>query len=326
MKSLKFEKDIEKFTYNSFDAYFGDMNIAVFDIETLGLMANKHPVILGGICYFDRELTCLQYFAENLEDEEKVIGDCARELQKFDAVITFNGNRFDIPFFKKRANIFDIPLNAFPYHLDLYPVIRKFSDIKHFVPNMKQKTIEKFMGHFERTDEITGKESIELYYAYLRLRDTLLKEKILLHNSDDVFQLYRLLDVIKKTDFHAAMNALGFPFKTSCNRGIITKIEITGEKLVIKGTIGMSSGEEINFSDKINYMVNSRGGFKISFDLTPFKGYLIADLRDLMPFENPVNASPSFADDYLIVKEGRNIKTFEINMLSKLLTERIFSR
>lgn len=177
MKSLKFEKDIEKFTYNSFDAYFGDMNIAVFDIETLGLMANKHPVILGGICYFDRELTCLQYFAENLEDEEKVIGDCARELQKFDAVITFNGNRFDIPFFKKRANIFDIPLNAFPYHLDLYPVIRKFSDIKHFVPNMKQKTIEKFMGHFERTDEITGKESIELYYAYLRLRDTLLKDR-----------------------------------------------------------------------------------------------------------------------------------------------------
>ena len=75
MKSLKFEKDIEKFTYNSFDAYFGDMNIAVFDIETLELMANKHPVILGGIYYFDRELTYLQYFAENLEDEKKVISD-----------------------------------------------------------------------------------------------------------------------------------------------------------------------------------------------------------------------------------------------------------
>ena len=44
-----------------------------------------------------------------------------------------------------------------------------------------------------RDDEISGAESVELYNTYEKIQDPALGEKILLHNSDDILQLSRLL-------------------------------------------------------------------------------------------------------------------------------------
>jgi hypothetical protein len=38
-----------------------------------------------------------------------------------------------------------------------------------------------------------------------------LEKTILLHNHDDIMQLYRILPVIEKSRFHRAMSSLGFP-------------------------------------------------------------------------------------------------------------------
>lgn len=48
-----------------------------------------------------------------------------------------------------------------------------------------------------RKDSISGAESVELYLEYKKCQDQSLKEKlekkILLHNHDDLLQLYKLL-------------------------------------------------------------------------------------------------------------------------------------
>ena len=79
---------------------------------------------------------------------------------------------------------------SMPYNLDLYLVLNGHSPIKKFVPNLKQKTVENYMGLWQsRTDEISGAESVELYNTYEKTGREDLESKILLHNSDDVIQL-----------------------------------------------------------------------------------------------------------------------------------------
>lgn len=82
-----------------------------------------------------------------------------------------------------------------------------------------------------RDDEISGSESVELYNVYEKNHDPALGEKILLHNSDDILQLSRLLPVIGKSDFHKAMAALGFP----AGPLTVRKISIGKDRLTISG-------------------------------------------------------------------------------------------
>ena len=86
-----------------------------------------------------------------------------------------------------------------------------------------------------RDDEISGAESVELYNVYEKNHDPALGEKILLHNSDDILQLSRLLPVIGKSDFHKAMAALGFP----AGPLTVRKISIGKDRLTIQEINGL---------------------------------------------------------------------------------------
>lgn len=305
----------------------------------------------------ENQCTCIQYFAEGLYEERRILEKTVDTLKKLDVIVTFNGVRFDIPYVKKRAEIFDIPFDNIPYHLDLYQVIRNYSDIRNFLPNLKQKTVEKFMGLFSRTDEISGKESINLYYDYLDNGDPELKREILLHNSDDVFQLYRLMDIIKKTDFHKAMNELGFPVKGKNYYVEIREANVVNNKFTVKGISHLPVSERIYFGETLNYRIKPNKTFEISMDLVPFRNYLIADLRNFDCSNSLIKDLPGYSNEYLVVdesnnpkpkvsifgnkefdsavrmastfsnkskKESRSLKLPEANMLAKLLTERIF--
>lgn len=325
MKRVIYENSIKEFKNKIFSTYFGDMSYTVFDIETLGLSPHKHPMILGGFCYFDEKATCVQYFADNPDEENEILSESIEELQNFDFVITFNGSGFDLPFIKKRAEILGLEANNLPYHLDLYTVLRKFSDLKKFLPNMKQKTVETFAGLSDRTDAISGKKSIDYYFEYINTANLNLKTDILLHNSDDVFQLYRLLPILKKTDFHRAMMDLGFPVKTDSGICIVTDIIIKGEKLSIRGITKNSKEEQIVFSDFTDYRIGSDETFSTSISLNSFNDCLIADVGKIDLSNSPISSLPTFYDGYLVLKDNQQVYPFEINMLVKILTERIFA-
>lgn len=123
-----------------------------------------------------------------------------------------------------------------PYNLDLYLMLNGHSPIRKLVPNLKQKTVENYMGLWQtRADEISGAESVELYNRYEKSGDPVLGEKILLHNSDDVLQLTRLTKIIAKADFHKAMFHLGFPVKHGANFLVTDKIQIRRDSLSVSG-------------------------------------------------------------------------------------------
>ncbi|MCF6465700.1 ribonuclease H-like domain-containing protein [Clostridium sp. Cult2] len=160
------------------DNYFREKKLCFLDIETTGLSRKYNHIYLIGLIYFDERKDnwyLTQFFANHTDEEEDLLNKFNSFIEKFNLIITYNGDSFDI-YRKVRVES--------PY-----------IDIK----NLKLKTIEESLGIF-REDEYSGKDCINFYYQYMSRGDFLLKEKILKHNYDDLYYLVDILDFFKLID------------------------------------------------------------------------------------------------------------------------------
>ena len=213
MKTITQKYNIDIYSSPLLDFYFKDAHIGTLDIETTGLSPSRTKFVLGGLYDTDAGLFT-QVLAENTEEEAEALEAYLEMVSAFDVVVTYNGCHFDMPYlFERYRRIFGRPYPGnVPYDLDLYLVLNGHSPVKKFVPNLRQKTVEAYMGLWDkRADEISGADSVDMYLDYAVTADPELERQILLHNSDDVKQLARLLPIIAKSDFHKAMTALGIP-------------------------------------------------------------------------------------------------------------------
>ena len=316
----------ELYTSKVLDKYLDGNSFAVFDIETLGLDASRQAVILAGLNEIHPDGTCTvtQYFAEKIEEEKELLTLLFDKLNTLDYIITYNGKHFDIPFIMKRQEKHHLNLRLKPYNMDLFLMIQKCSELKNILPNIKQKTVEEYMGlKMERLDEISGKESIELYYHYLLEEDLdnkeALKQAILLHNHDDVLQLYKLMPVLRNVDIHKAFNSLGFP----CEDGkIIDKIRITNKKLEITGHYYGEPSSYVSFeADNCPYYkeILSDWTFSYRLQVQSLNGSLFVNLAELFE-ENVIKKFmnyPGYVNNYLILSSDSVLNYLEINMLAK---------
>ena len=171
MKIIQDECLIKEFDSGLISQYLGGMSLGVFDIETLGLNPQYCPIVLAGFLEPDAGGACriTQYFAEVPEDESLIIKRIQDDLSRVDYILTYNGRHFDIPFVEKRAEKLGVPGPFSVYDLDLYMVLNGYSQVKFFMKNLRQKTVERFMGlDTSRDDMISGAESIELYERFIR--------------------------------------------------------------------------------------------------------------------------------------------------------------
>lgn len=312
-----------------FDFYFKDRTLGVLDIETTGLNPAKNHFVLGGLLVITNNSSTLhQFFAEELSQERETLIAFLNAIKQVDFLLTYNGKHFDLPFIQKRSGIEPV---ALPYNLDLYLVLNGHSSLKPFLPNLKQKTVENFMGLWSsRTDEISGKESVDLYYTYLENRNPEAMRKILLHNSDDVVQLYRLLPILQKTDFHKAMYHLGFPVAIHSHPGLtckINKIAITGSRLSFSGVQTGSPIDYIIYEDNYHAFTltfkKREKTFRASIPLIRRSGLAVADAAALNLNLSLLEKYPSFSQGLLVVENHGVPQYMEINHLIKQLLERI---
>ncbi len=158
----------------------------------MGLMPYKDMVINAGFCDPETD-DVFQLFAENKSDEERIIREIYKILSQYEAVITYNGNRFDLPFIKTRATKYGIDNFPFFWSIDLYRYLKKYWPMAKRMPHLNQKSVEIALGLSDnRNDMIDGGECIPLYEHYLGYKDNQSKQLILLHNADDVRQLARI--------------------------------------------------------------------------------------------------------------------------------------
>lgn len=295
--------------------YFGDKSFAVFDIETTGLSPANSQMILSGILLYNGEIfRSIQYFAENPSEEKEVIKNTLETLENVDFVITYNGRHFDIPFMVTRADKLNLNIKILPYNLDLFQVVNGYLMSKELLPNMKQKTIEQFMGlSSSREDEISGAESVSLYKNYVETGSKNAEYKILLHNHDDIIQLYKLLPVIEKCDFHKAMFRLGFP----CENGNIDKIRIKNNAINILGSQKGSYCDYICFptieSPYSIQKIKSTGKFEVEIPCEKVGKALYFDAVSVLGNTDAIKKYPAIENGYLIVESGGEINHLEVN-------------
>lgn len=227
-----------------FSEYFSGMKVVVADIETTGLSPKKSAVILGGAVFAEKDgRKAVQFFADTTDDEPELLKRYVDVLSQADVVVTFNGQRFDLPFLRTRMERRGMDTSALErlYSMDIYRILRYHSHLPQILPNLKQKTVEVYLGDSaDRKDEIDGAKSVELYYEYVKSageqRERLL-ETILLHNRDDIVRLSDMMRILRTLNLHEILHKNGFPAASGEFTVHVEKIQLKGSTLRAEGSV-----------------------------------------------------------------------------------------
>ena len=145
--------------------------LVFFDIETTGFSADYNTVYLIGCIWPEGDhLRFIQWFADTKAAEADVLTAFFYFIKDFRTLVHFNGDMFDIPFVTRRAKALKLtPAFDSVESVDIFRRIKPFKKLLG-LPDMKQKTIERFLK-IGRKDLYNGGELIEVYLDYLRTHD-----------------------------------------------------------------------------------------------------------------------------------------------------------
>jgi hypothetical protein len=182
-------------------AGFAPYDCLFFDIETTGFSAKNSMVyLIGGVYYKDKKWRTIQWFADTPDAEQNVLAAFFKFLRGFKTLINFNGDGFDIPYLRQRAEHFGISDDFIQIHsIDIF---RAITPAKKFLKlaNYKQKSIEVFLDIL-RDDKYSGGELINVYKEYIDKPTKYNLELLMLHNYDDICGLTKLLPVLSYGEF-----------------------------------------------------------------------------------------------------------------------------
>ena len=304
--------------YNSY--YLKDLNTTVFDIETTGLFHSKDCIINAGFCSSTGDVW--QNFTEDPADEKRVVAEALEHITRADAVVTYNGDTFDLPFLQRRAVKYGL-CEKLPllWSVDLYRWLKKYWPLAPSMKSMSQKSVEEALGlASKRSDEIPGGDCIPLYNYYLQTRDESAKQTILLHNADDVRQLARIAWKCSFLPYHEIAYREGFLVKAGSGR-VLTKG--TAYK---KGAFELSAAANPGllpvsaYEDQYHLEYDMFSG-KIRLNLYPAEEqqFLYLDMEKIPGEKAEIKELPGFHSGYLILAENGEPDYKAVNLAVKAL-------
>ena len=194
---------------------WGDEGVFL-DIETTGLKRETSSVYLIGLLFpvkdsKDGRWDLKLILAESEREEPEILKELSRVFAGKPArLITFNGERFDIPFLKKRYEINGVEL---PHILsqyegtDIYRMINRYR--KAFgLSHMNQKSVERILK-VNREDRYSGGELIPYYREYERTGDKEIEKLLITHNREDVYGMAEILSVVSYTEIFKCAEEAG---------------------------------------------------------------------------------------------------------------------
>lgn len=186
----------------------GKEQIVFFDIETTGLSADTSVLYLIGAVYYNKDnWKFVQWFADDSDDERKIIEEFFRLIENRKYLVNYNGNGFDIPYIKKKIKQLRLTYTFDTFEsIDLYKTCKKYRDVMQ-LDNCKLKTLEQFWGIY-REDKYSGKELIDTYKNFIKIytlekiqenygenkyeKSEPLLNELLLHNEEDIINLLEI--------------------------------------------------------------------------------------------------------------------------------------
>lgn len=174
--------------------------VLYLDIETTGFSRKYCNVYLIGCMYFSGSQPMYrQWLAENFNEEANILMTFHKFIQRFDTIIHFNGNSFDMPFLQERGEKYHLGFNFEKFKsIDLYKSVSKINHILK-MENQKQITFEQLFD-IKRSDPFSGGDLIEVFRQYVESKDERLIFPLLLHNREDVWNMGKLTSLLSIAD------------------------------------------------------------------------------------------------------------------------------
>lgn len=166
---------------------FEPCEVAVFDIETLGL-APVFPVILAGFAWPEAEgWRVVQLLAPHFDDEASLLVAMDQVVSRFAALVTYNGRAFDLPYVRVRRAYHGLAgHNPWPaaFCLDLLGEARR--RLRPGAGSARLRAVEALVLGEPRTDDISSEAIPEYYHRFVQTRDPAWAEPIVAHNRKDL--------------------------------------------------------------------------------------------------------------------------------------------
>lgn len=164
---------------------------AVFlDIESTGFF-NCPTFLVGTMFLSGEDFVIRQLFARDYSEEKCLIEVLSDLLCNFDAVITFNGKSYDIPFISDRAIYHGSRFTAEVFHFDLLHHSRRHW--RESLPNCRLQTLELHVCGRRRVGDIPSSEIPHVYHTFVRTGDPYLLVRVFHHNILDLITMSELL-------------------------------------------------------------------------------------------------------------------------------------
>ncbi len=171
-----------------------DLSRAVFlDTETTGLgLGTGTYVFLVGCGFFEGDdFITRQYFLRDLDEEPAFLAALQADLERFEAVVTFNGKAFDLPLLENRFVLARRrPRLPADRHLDLRHAAARLW--RERLASCSLSSLEAGVLGFARYGDVPGELIPLLYFDYLRSGDARIVEPVFVHNRHDILSLTAL--------------------------------------------------------------------------------------------------------------------------------------
>lgn len=179
-----------------YEDYFG---INFLDIETTGLSGIDQPLFLIGLLSVQEGgLACTQLLARSPSEEPAVLYQLLSHVKDRSAVMTFNGDSFDIPYIEKRMSYCNIMLPDI-VSVDLLKPARK--RYKNRLASCSLQSLERNilgLSDWNREDDIPGSKIPRVYWDYVNNRNYDLLLPIIKHNIMDLVSTARLWNIFMR--------------------------------------------------------------------------------------------------------------------------------
>lgn len=184
---------LQRFAGSFPDANPAPERLLFFDTETTGLAGGTGTlIVLAGVGRIDgNRLRIRQFMLLDPRDEPAFLAAILDEIMQCDAVVSFNGKRFDWPLLETRLTLarFDRVTDALD-HLDLLQPARTL--YRQLLPSCRLSMLEAHLLGMQRVDDIPGAEVPWRYRTLLTHAAVDLFEPVLAHNESDILALVAL--------------------------------------------------------------------------------------------------------------------------------------
>lgn len=168
-------------------------SVAWLDTETTGLAGGTgtYVFLIGVATVDDGGISLTQYFLRDLAAEPEMLDDVRTHLQRFDALVTFNGTRFDLPLLQTRFLLCRIRADLeTTQHLDVMGLARRLWHRR--LGGYSMALLEQTILKVERAADVPGWMIPSLYVQFLHTGDVDLLEPVFAHNAHDILSLVAL--------------------------------------------------------------------------------------------------------------------------------------